>query len=251
MLNARFWLAIFSFCCLNNDVRQLVAANLPPSISIVWPPDPYFPFGGGTQIRIKTSSFDPDGAVARVAFYAETNFIGAVTNPPFELIWPVEQYCDFRCPVSFSYHLVAVAEDNLGAQTESRPVRIRVSETRPTLGFVAILTPTNGSVFSEPATFVFSAELLAGNSFVGTMNFVVGTNTVGTVEGGGIFDINTPPVGITVSNLLEGNYDLRVDYDNGSGCQNCFFLSNTIRVVKLGIHSPRRTPPLVAPSSMS
>lgn len=215
---------------------QDVCTNPPPSVSITWPPKGYFPFGVGTQIKIKASAADLDGSIASVSFYAETNFIGTVTNPPYEIIWPVEQYCDFRCPVSFRYNLIAVAQDNRGAQTESKPVRIGVSETRPASASFEIISPANGSTFPEPGSFTFSAEMLAG-AVASEVEFFVGTNSLGIVHSGP-FTIATPPLSVTVTNLAEGEYDLTIRGFND--CQNCIFLSNTIRVVKLGITSPRR-----------
>lgn len=212
------------------------AENLPPGVSIIWPKERMFPFGGYASIKIRAAALDPDGTVAKVSFFAGCNMIGEVTHPPYDLIWNVSTTCP--CPDSFRLALRAVAEDNLGAQAESKPVTVWYSLTRPSFSFVDILAPTNGSLFAEPADFVFSAEVMA-NGIEGSMEFFVGDQSVGLVESTGLL---TPPASVTVSNLLEGEYKLQVNYDGGDGCQNCFMLTNTIRVVKLGIASPRRTP---------
>jgi len=56
----------------------------------------------------------------QVQFFAETNLIGTVTNQPFNLLWPV-----IVPGLSFGkFNLKAVAVDNLGARTESRPISV-------------------------------------------------------------------------------------------------------------------------------
>lgn len=212
------------------------AENLPPRVSITWPKDRMFPLGGYASLKIRAAAFDPDGTVAKVSFFAGSSLIGEVTHPPFDLVWNVGTTCP--CPDSFRLALKAVAEDNLGAQADSRPVTVGFSLTRPSFSFVDILAPTNGSLFAEPADLVFSAEVMA-NGLEGSMEFFVDNRSVGVVESTGLL---TPPAAVTVSNLAEGEYKLQVNYDGGYGCQNCFLLTNTIRVVKLGITSPRRTP---------
>src|SRR2546428_13764022 len=62
--------------------------NLPPQVSIVWPTN-------GSEFssevfKIKANAAAANGSIAEVQFFAETNFIGKVTNPPFNIVWQVQ-----------------------------------------------------------------------------------------------------------------------------------------------------------------
>jgi hypothetical protein len=155
-----------------------------------------------------------------------------VTNAPFNLVW---QY--FGC-LGAHVNLTAVAVDNLGAMTESDPVFTVFGDGKPDSA-VEITSPLNGTLFAAPATFQFSAELLATDSVegIGPVEFFVGTNLVGVGDESGPFLATTPPVSVVVSNLAEGRYDLTVRYTNDTYCA-CLLRTNTIQVVKLGIRPP-------------
>src|SRR6266508_2332110 len=91
--------------------------NCPPQVSISWP-KPSDRFRSGTLIKIKADVTDPDGSVAQVQFLANTELIGVVTNPPFNLVWQVILPGINNGPLD----LMAAAVDNLGATTESETV---------------------------------------------------------------------------------------------------------------------------------
>jgi len=137
-----------------------------------------------------------------------------------------------------------VATDNLGATAEFTSVTLYASETLPVSPVVEIVSPRNGALFPAPATFTFSAEVLASEGDAGPVEFFVGTNSVGLVDGGPLLTATAPPSSVTVSNLLEGEYKLTVQYRGLSGdhCIPCLLEANTIHVVKLGLRSPSLTP---------
>jgi len=195
----------------------------------------------GTWLKLKAEASDPDGSIAQVQFYETDScfgmrtLIGVVTNAPFNLVW---QY--FGC-LGAHVNLTAVAVDNMGAMTESDPVFTVFGDGKPD-STVEITTPPNAKLFAAPATFTFSAELLATESVegIGPVEFFVGTNSVGLGDQSGPFTATTPPVSVVVSNLAEGRYDLTVRYTNDNYCA-CLFRTNTIQVVKLGINLPTLT----------
>jgi hypothetical protein len=212
--------------------------NQPPAVSIVWPRDGYS-FGAiSTAIKIKANVSSNAGAtVTQVQFFVERDLIGTVTNAPFNLVWqvylPGVDYGDFD--------LLAFALDSLGRRAESSPVSFHYSSTQPTFAVVEMLTPRNGSVFAAPATFVFSAEVLASEGDAGPVEFFVDDNSVGVASGSEFLRATTPPVSVVISNLLEGEHVLQVKYLGGGSCY-CDYITNKIRVVRLEMRSPRLTP---------
>lgn len=70
----------------------------------------------GAPLRITAEASDPDGAIAKVEFYASGTLIGAVTRAPYTVKW--------KLPSASTYSLTAVAEDTRGARTTSAPVSV-------------------------------------------------------------------------------------------------------------------------------
>jgi len=213
-------------------------------VSIVWPratdDPPFRAFRGGTWLKLKAEASDPDGTVAQVQFFADnglgTKLIGVVTNPPFNLVWLYDGF------VPAKVDLTVVAVDKLSASTESAPLRTFFGDGAGFDSAVEIVSPSSGTLFAAPATFQFKAELLATTYRLAIypVEFFVGTNSVGFGDQSGEFTATTPPVSVTVSNLAEGQYDLTVRYTNDGSCA-CYFRTNTIQVVKLGINLPTLT----------
>src|SRR6266536_2630896 len=146
--------------CWVSDPITTAASNAEPEVSIVWPHNGDA-FRAGTYIKIKVNAADPDGSITQVKFFAETNMIGVVTNPPFNLIWVV----DVRAAAYGTWNLKAVAVDNVGDRTESLPVSVNYYTGFPTQPVLEITSPGDRALLPSPATFVFSAELLASLGF--------------------------------------------------------------------------------------
>src|ERR1041385_6774055 len=110
-------LALLATSSWRQAQAQSGGSNRPPEVSVLWPRQDDS-FRDGILIKVKTYASDPDGSIAQVQFFAETNLIGVVTDPPFNLVWQVELH-----NITFgSFKLKAMAVDNLGAKTESAPV---------------------------------------------------------------------------------------------------------------------------------
>jgi hypothetical protein len=238
----RLFSLLFAFHFLAATSRSVVQAqtsNTPPFVSIVWPStDCSFNniFSGGANIKVKAHATDSDGSIAQVHFFADTNLVGVATNAPYSMIWQVLGPVNWRI-------LKAVAIDNLGAITESSPVPVLV-EQFPRAPVFAITSPANGNVFSAPASFVISAEVLANaGQNLSSVEFFVGANPVGIVEQSGPFTGTTPPYSLTVSNLPEGDYRLDIR-QNGyvSVFAPTLCEGPVIHVTKLGVNSVRLTP---------
>jgi len=119
------------------------ATNRPPTVAIISPPNGAV-FVAPVDIRLVAAAGDPDGWVTTVEFFDGTNSLGVVSNDvcilaaapvrlpdlgvdaltdhsairPFSLLWP---------SVPLGHHvLTAVATDNAGLSTRSRPIEITV-----------------------------------------------------------------------------------------------------------------------------
>jgi hypothetical protein len=157
------------------------------------------------------------------------------------MVWQAE-------PASSSHILKAVGFDNLGASSESPPVRATYLGGFAPPPIFEITSPSSGSMFASPATFPFSARLLASPSCItGPVEFLAGTNSLGVVTQAGPFTVTTPPYSLSVTNLPEGEYHLTVrritpspfylTYSFAPGSCNDVF----IHVSKLAVQSPRLT----------
>lgn len=221
------------------DVRLVKgqSTNSPPEVSIVWPAYHCLyahTFRRLTCIKIKVSVKDVDGSIAQVQFFSDNILIGAVSNAPYEMTWESQG----------SPTLKAVAFDNLGASNESAAIQVNFPDFLNAPSVFEITSPPKGSVLSVPATFSFSAELLASRGCgTGLVEFFVGTNVVGVVTQSGPFTVATPPYSLTVTNIPEGDYQLSVRKDflptasYAPGSCDAFF----VRVTKLGFQFPRLT----------
>ena len=214
------------------------AANQPRSISIVWPRQGDA-FSFNTCIKIKAEVSDVNGSVIQVRFFANTNLIGIATNSPFNALWNVMPR---EAPYG-TWMLKAVVVDSLGATNESAPVTISYYTGGPPDPVVEIVSPRDGALFAEPATFVISAEVLASVGDTGPVEYFVGTNSVSIFDQVTNLSATTPPSSIMVSNLAEGEYSLAVRYLGMNGCPSCpLHPTRSIRVVKIGVQLPSVTP---------
>jgi hypothetical protein len=92
--------------------------NLPPVVALSAPTNGAA-FVDPTHIQLSADASDPDGALAKVEFYANTMLVGVDTNAPFALLW--------AAMMEGSYVLTARATDGMGAVTTSQPVTVTVS----------------------------------------------------------------------------------------------------------------------------
>src|SRR5437762_7298200 len=58
------------------------------------------------------------GSITEVRFFLDTNFLGVVTNPPFNVVAALPE----PVPGQYDYYVRAVAYDNQGARSEERRV---------------------------------------------------------------------------------------------------------------------------------
>lgn len=99
--------------------------NVPPIVAMT-SPAANSRFTAPGPITLAAEAQDPDGAVIRVDFLANTTLIGSTTTSPYSIVW--------RTVAAGEYSLTARAVDSGGATTTSGPVPITVDEGDPTPG---------------------------------------------------------------------------------------------------------------------
>jgi hypothetical protein len=165
-----------------------VVTNLPPKVRLVAPRDGAVILGP-TNIALAAAAYDPDGTVASVEFFAGTNSLGLVSNPPPVIVtnhfgvFPVKQPFTLtwsNAPAG-AYILTAVATDNEGATATSAPVNITVVTDLPPV--VHLVLPENGSRYLAPADISLSAAASASDpdGTVASVQFFAGATSLGVV----------------------------------------------------------------------
>lgn len=95
----------------------VVAANLPPTVGLIQPPD-LARFRAPATLLVEASASDPDGAITNVEFFLDGALLGSDSVAPYRMI--------LSNLAAANYILTARALDNAGAATTSAPVRISV-----------------------------------------------------------------------------------------------------------------------------
>jgi plastocyanin len=145
------------------------AANVPPSVAITSPTNEAT-FAAPWTGKIQATVSDPDDTVSKVDFFAGTNRLGTVTNPP---AGPSLTVLTVSNLAAGNYTLKAVATDSRGASTTVSNVLIKVVTPVPIV--LSSLKRVSASAFQ----FDYSAD--QGLSYVvlrsGTLPGLTAINT--------------------------------------------------------------------------
>ncbi|MDW8310622.1 MAG: Ig-like domain-containing protein [Verrucomicrobiales bacterium] len=95
----------------------VVAANLPPSVSLTNPPH-LARFRAPADIQLRAVATDPDGSVTNVQFFINSGLLGHATVAPY--VFTVSNLA------AGNYAFTARAVDNAGAAATSAPVNVSV-----------------------------------------------------------------------------------------------------------------------------
>ncbi|HXJ71947.1 MAG TPA: Ig-like domain-containing protein, partial [Candidatus Dormibacteraeota bacterium] len=166
-----------------------IVVNNPPTTSLSSPSNGAS-FVAPTNITLTAAANDTDGSIAKVEFFEGANKLGEGTTDPYSFDWN-------NVGVG-TYTLTAKATDDRGATATSAVVTISVvNNAAPT---VTISTPTNGTVLTAPASFMFAATASDGDGSVSQVEFFNGAASL---------DIDpTTPYSVPVNSLAAGNYTL-------------------------------------------
>lgn len=115
--------------------------NLPPNVVITSPTNGAS-FAGPTNVLVRATATDPDGAVTLVTFFGAVTTLGSDTSAPFQ----VNPYLGVGQHV-----LTATAFDDSGAQSTSPPIRITIS---PPLRILRLSGTTNLVLTSAPTNYL-------------------------------------------------------------------------------------------------
>lgn len=94
-----------------------LSSNLPPSITLTSPAEGQH-FTSPANLPLAATAVDPDGSVAKVEFYAGSQWLGSTASTPYAFTW--------NSVPSGQQRLIARAIDNLGLATDSAPVNVTV-----------------------------------------------------------------------------------------------------------------------------
>ncbi len=122
--------------------------NSAPAVTLTSPSEGSV-FIAGEAITIEAEAFDSDGAVAKVEFYQGSTKLGESTSAPYSFRWEVSQ--------AGNYALTAIATDNKGAISPSKPVNIVVSEADSTTLTAILRDGVNGYAGTRDA-FVYEYQ---------------------------------------------------------------------------------------------
>ncbi|MBZ0091381.1 MAG: hypothetical protein K8F27_04055, partial [Sulfuricellaceae bacterium] len=124
-----------------------------------------------TSLVLTAQAADPDGTVAKVAFYQGQTLLGTATQPPYAFTWS-------NVPAG-TYRFTAKATDNLGGATVSAPVPMTVVPNQPPQ--VALIAPQAGQAFAAPATVNLAANAFDADGTIAKVDFYQGTTLLGTI----------------------------------------------------------------------
>jgi uncharacterized protein (TIGR03118 family) len=174
--------------------------NLPPVVSLASPTNgTVLPAPG--NLNLSATASDPDGSVVSVEFLAGTNSLGIVTASPFTLA--------VSNLATGTYTLTAKASDNAGAITVSSPVTVTVSAATNQPPTVTLTSPSNGTTYTAPATFLLQALASDVDGTITKVDFFSGTNLLRTVS--------ASPYIAPVNNLGVGTYVITAQATDNSG----------------------------------
>ena len=192
--------------------------NIPPSVTVTNPASGAV-FVAPATVTIGAVAADADGTVTNVQFFDGNASLGNVAASPYLISASL---------AVGSHTLKAVATDNLGATNISTPVSVTVLAFPPPS--VNFITPTNGSIFTAPATVILAAAIADTNTTVTNVDFFDNATFLGRAPGS--------PFSI-LTNLVIGAHALTAVATDNLGTTNT---SSSVAVTVTASNAPV-TPP--------
>jgi hypothetical protein len=140
-------------------VPVTVLTNARPTVRITSPANGAN-YTAPAVIALTAEASDADGKIAGVRFFVDGRHLGGKRHAPYT--------ATIKHAAAGTYHVTAIATDNLGAETTSDPLTIVVAPNPPPT--VAITSPPNGQKFAPSDAITISAS--AGDSGGGTIKAV-------------------------------------------------------------------------------
>jgi regulation of enolase protein 1 (concanavalin A-like superfamily) len=195
-------------------------SNQPPSVSLTSPSEGAS-FTRPATIYLAATASDPDGSIARVDLYQGSTLLKADYTNPYSFNWT-------DVP-SGTYEFTAVAVDNEGARRTSAPVTVTVGSGSNQLPSVAITSPSNGALYSAPASMTIAASASDPDGTITRVDFYSGSQLIGS-------DTSSPYT-MAWGNVPLGSYNLTaVARDNAGGTR-----ASAVVSINVGTTSTRPT----------
>ena len=178
----------------------ITVVNPPPTVAITSPTN------GATvnlpgPVSIAADATDADGSVAKVEFYVGATKLGEDTSAPFAWPWT---------PITGSYTLTCVAQDDRGARTSSAPVALAIDNPNNLPPAVAVANPSNGQTLPANTPVNISATTSDTDGIISKVEFFAGTNKIS--------EDTSAPFTATWPGATAGSYSLTaVATDNDGG----------------------------------
>ncbi|MFN3402563.1 MAG: Ig-like domain-containing protein [Cytophagaceae bacterium] len=176
--------------------------NQLPTVTITSPANGAFINQGDIPVYVNAS--DSDGSVTKVEFYNGSIYLGEDLTAPYEFIW--------RNVAPGSYSIVVKAYDNAGASaiTNSNIQVLRSNNTNQ-LPNVQITSPSNGAVFTAPASVTISANASDADGSISKVEFFNGSIKLG--------EVLSAPYSFNWNNVSSGTYTINVRASDNAGAQ--------------------------------
>ncbi|MES3001249.1 MAG: Ig-like domain-containing protein [Pseudomonadota bacterium] len=156
-------------------MNVVVSASPPPTVSLVAPAaGAVYATPGTVTFTANAVPAEGGAAIAQVAYFVGSNFIGNSTTAPYTLLWPA--------PSVGSYTVTARVTDTAGMQGTSAVVTINVVASPPPS--VTLGSPVAGSTYTAPASITLSASAAAAASggSISKVDFYQGAALLGTAS---------------------------------------------------------------------
>ncbi|MBL9202999.1 MAG: metallophosphoesterase [Opitutaceae bacterium] len=166
--------------------RFSTATVTPPTVSLAAPAATAAAFNATAPLRIVATVAGPR-PVAHVAFFADDTLLGETRLSPHEFTW--------TNATPGPHVLVAVAKDDTGASTVSRPLEITVAAATGTAPQVALVSPPAGTHVLPGTPVSLIAHATDREGPVSRVEFFSGAERIGETSAPPFTLLWTPPAG--------------------------------------------------------
>ena len=173
-----------------SDPVTVTLTNTVPTVSVVTPTNNTV-IAGPSSVTFSAQASNADSPIVEVDFLANKHLIGSVITVGTNGLYTLT-LTNFGIG---KFDITARAIDQLGRESTSASVDLRVTNAPPT---VALTSPTAGTVVGASNVITFSATASDSDNAVAKVVFVLNSHVVGSVT--------NPPYSLTVTNLPPGQY---------------------------------------------
>ena len=207
----------------DNVSIRTTSSNQPPTVALTAPANGA-QFTAPGSIAMTATASDPENQLSRVEFLNGTTVLATDTTAPYSFTW--------SNVVPGTYSLRAVAYDGAGANAMSATVGVTVQSASNQVPAVSLTSPTNGALFTAPATINLAANATDPENQMARVEFYSGTTLLGTDT--------TAPYSFSWTSVPAGTYALTAKaYDTAGANATSAAVSVTVTGTTGGLPSGR------------